>query len=293
MKKREEQDQLYYPVNENNLGERQKLKIYNDIVGDHIHIHGDSYVKYLNSLAHGICHTTGNGSVMSYKRAFIPAPEGLHLGPFLNEEDRYKIILGEENEKKITNNCNHELMKTIGGSQVTNGMYRRAKGERWINALIAYNDYSILIRGEDNIYGQPGSLKVIKFSTVLEIEILNRYLIPSLIRMINEGDITDKTSPFEVENIISRLYHTTVYRKLEMMQGPDVGLLDEYILFSDAPPAETLNILMDDKDRRIASLERTLKQVETKLSALIKRQQEIETVILDINLKQLTDKDEE
>jgi hypothetical protein len=82
----------------------------------------------------------------------IKVPIDFHKGPYMDPDDAYTVIYGAESN--ISNNCNTKLLKPINDTGVSHGMKAYAEGVMWNNGLICYNKNSIVIREEDNVYGQ-------------------------------------------------------------------------------------------------------------------------------------------
>jgi hypothetical protein len=228
---------------------------------------------------------------LSRQCVFIPCPQGIHHGPFMDEEDRYHIIFGESSDKKIVNEYtfeNTEMSEKILGTNITKGMMQTAKGERWKNGLIAYNKNSIIVRDNDNGFGQPGFLSMVCFYNKIGIEIMKRYIIPTLIRDINNKNITTYSKSEKVHDLIINTYKTVLKNKMEIIDGPDKEFLTESILFFDEPSTETVNKScepQDEKDKRISELEKIIKLLEFKITSLTSKIAEIEENILDIGIK--------
>src|SRR5438309_481593 len=104
------------------------------------------------------------------------------------EETRKQLSVNDNNvlQTRNPNDCNEELFEQINGTEITKGMMQRAQGNRWLNGLIVHNKNSIVIRGQDNNFGQPGFLSGVFFYNRLGVEVMNRYIVPKLIHMVNE-----------------------------------------------------------------------------------------------------------
>lgn len=219
---------------------------------------------------------------------FIAVPADFHKGPFMFEEDRYTFIYGEEMDNKIKGNCNSEMMECLNGTEITKGMMKFAEGHIWNNGMIAYNKNNIIIRGKDNEYGQPGGdvgrgfVRAMFSYDRLGVEVMKQYIVPELIRSVNEGKYGSKSDPSEIENAIVSKYKTIYQEKYNILHKTDI-LKDE--LFVDAPPAETLNKPLDPKDRRIDDLEKKVKSLTSKLKQTLEKVIDLEGLMLDISIK--------
>jgi hypothetical protein len=154
-------------------------------------------------------------------------------------------------------------------------MQKHANGKKWINALIAYNTNSIIVRNDDNEYGQPGYLQMMRFHDGLGIAIMKKYIIPTLIRMINEKEISTNSKSIEVRRLITKTYLE------KLINGPKIDLL------LDVPntPTEILNKPLDEKDKKIYELEKIIKQLEFKMSLMTYKLAEIEDMVLDMSIE--------
>merc|ERR1711916_369226 len=188
---------------------------------------------------------------------FIDVPLDFHKGPFMNPEDEYTIII----EASIRGNCNHEMIKTIGNTEVTYGMKAYAEGVRWNNGLICYNKNNLIVRNGDNTYGQPGFLTGCFYYDRLGVEILERYLVPELIHKANRSEFTIMTDPATVRSFITDRYREIRQTLLDRLNKPD---MTEELLFSDAPIREEINGPIDDDRLRIIEFERKIAALEAK-----------------------------
>jgi hypothetical protein len=260
------------------------LTIYNKIINSKKCLVGKSFKQHMLEQIHpgDICR----------QAIFVPVPIDQHKGPvtdvpgakgpFMYEQDKYRIIFGESTDKKITGNCNDELFQTIDDTQITHGMMKFAEGFCWNNGLIALNQNSIIIRKQDNESGQPGFMEGVYFFTRLGVAIMKRYIVPKLIRAVNENQITTKTNPRDIKAMIRDIYQTTHCSKVLILDAPDTI---EETLFEDAPPDEILHQPLDAKDRKIDQLEKKIEALNQKLNMFLKKLVEMEEIILDISIE--------
>ena len=281
--RREEQDEILLLVPGQDSGSERKekaLQAYKKIVGAVDDLAGsDLKTHYLKNIHPGNPADQGK---------FIAVPADFHKGPSMFEEDRYTFIYGEDMDNKIKENCNSEMMECLNGTEVTKGMMKFAEGHIWNNGMVAYNKNNIIIRGKDNEYGQPGGDVKMGFVRAmfsynrLGVAVMKQYIVPELIRSVNEGKYGSKSDPLEIENAIVSKYETIYQEKYNMLHKTDI-LKDE--LFVDAPPTETLNKPLDPKDRRIDDLEKKVRSLTSKLKQTLEKVIDLEDLMLDISIK--------
>ena len=272
LKSRKEQDELYFKVV--TTEKRSDLKkLYSSMIAK----------KYDESLKSKMLRIIHSGP-FEEQGMRIKVPLDYHKGPYMNREDEYVIIYGP-NESKINGNCNNVLINTIDNSEVTYGMVEYAEGTKWNNALICYNKNSIVVRDNDNKYGQPGFLTGFVYYDGLGVEIMKRYIINGLIRKVNELNFSKYTDAESVKGYIETFYLKVRTSLLERLDNPNISDITEDELFSDAPQKEELNKVIDDKDRRIADLERRISILEQRLERVLNKIDEIEDIALDSSIK--------
>ena len=167
---------------------------------------------------------------------FNPCPSNYLENNVLYEEDKYNYIFGEETNKNIKDMCNLEMFKLAtpenDDNLLTNGMIKYASGWKWNNGAIAYNKNSIVVRLQDNHYGQPGFLECIQFYDRLGIEIMKQYLVHELTIRVNNNQINKNSSSLMIKTQICEQYKQLRDKKINILDDPEITLK---ILFSDAP----------------------------------------------------------
>lgn len=270
--KRKEQDEISL-LALSNTG-KTKLECFKKIIETKQNLRGSALKNHMMSqIYNGPSDTQG---------LFIHCPNDFHKGPFLNKEDEYHIIYGTESEKYIKDNMNHNLFETINGTEITKGMMKRAEGNRWINGLICYSKNNIIVRDQDNQCGQPGFLQVIYFYDNLSVEIMNRYIIPSLIRQINEKTINENVSPNNIKHEITTMYQSIYIDKLNLLNQDNIV---KEKLFEDQPLKETLNHVIEPHERQSTALEWKFISLSQRLSFTESKIIELEEIILDLSIK--------
>jgi hypothetical protein len=218
---------------------------------------------------------------------FHACPQNIHHGPFVDANDEYCIIFGAENEKNIVDGCNTNFFEYIEGTHIPKGAYNYVNGKKWMNGLIAYNAANIIVRDVD-YGGQPGMMCAVSFRTLLDVKIMKLYIIPMLIRKINENEINLNSDPNTIRRFIEITYSDVLKAKMKLrdeLTDGDVTMLSEVTLFADAPIAESLDKLIDPKDRKICELEKSIKVLEFKMNSIVSKMKDIEENILDTQIK--------
>ncbi|VBB18499.1 hypothetical protein YASMINEVIRUS_962 [Yasminevirus sp. GU-2018] len=274
---REQQNIVYCVANNPHLPDSEKQHMYESIVNKSSRLSGHKYVAYLMEQQYP-------GDVGG-RNVFVPCPQDIHKGPFMFEEDRYTVIYGYEADKNISGNCNNELIKTVNGTEVTQGMLNRSKGERWCNGLIAFNKNSIVVRDDDNNFGQPGFNNYVTYCDRLSVEIMNRYVVSELIRKANRFEFTSKTSSSEVRSIITKTFERVYREKMAMIEGCEVAHLNETVLFRDEPVREEISKPLDAKEIKIYELEKKVAYLSEKFNAMAEKFAELEEMYLDMSIK--------
>lgn len=243
----------------------------------------------------------------------INIPIDFHKGPFMDTEDRYIEIYGDET--KISNNCNENMMKTIGDTNITFGMKANAEGVIWNNGLVCYNKNNIIIRDADNMYGQPGFLKGFFYYDRLAVEIMKRYIVPTLQSNVSEGKYTNKTDPKTISETVGEIY-TSVRAMLFKRMDLNPYLTEEELFFdvlsvnadeeilerleileisekpidintsSDARKIEILENKVSLLENKIVSLEKTLEKC---ISAIRMEFSQLEDMLLDRDIAKNSD----
>ncbi len=251
-----------------------KLESYKNIIDTKQNLQGSALKKHMiDQIYTGSIDTQG---------LFIHCPIDFHKGPFLNKDDEYNIIFGTDTEKNIKDNMNHNLFEPIKGTEITKGMLKYAEGIHWNNGLICYNKNNIVIRDQDNNYGQPGFLQVVNFYDNLSVEIMKRYIVPMLIRQINEKIINEKSHPKDIKHSITNMFQNTYYEKLHLLNQDNMV---EEKLFEDKPLKETLNQIIEPYERQTHALEWKFISLNQRLSFAETKIIELEEIILDLSIK--------
>lgn len=229
---------------------------------------------------------------MAYKY-FRQCPIDMHTTPTFYEEDKFVILYGEENEKNIKDNYNDKLGKSFEGTSVSKGSVNIINGETWVNGLIAYNRNSIIIRERDLRNGQPGYPVIAHYEGGLAGKILELYLIPKLISMINKNEINSKTDAFEliidIEDMFQKTYNEKYYilknkKELITATGIDDECFTEEFLFSDAPMKEELNKIPNATDVAIFELTKKVTNLTSTVSRLYSIIEKLEERMIDISI---------
>ena len=209
-------------------------------------------------------------------------PIDFHKGPYMNPEDEYTTIFEGESESQIEGNCNHNLIKTIGDTEVTCGMKSYAEGVKWNNGLICYNKNNIIVRDTDNNFGQPGFLSGFFYYDKLAIEIMERYIVADLIAKANRSEFTIMTDPNNVRSFIESRYSEVRTVLLERLEDLD---MTEVVLFADAPIREEINASLNASEQRVVELCVRVQVLEEQVRFLLKRLEEVEDIALDSAIK--------
>ncbi len=159
--------------------------------------------------------------------------------PGLYKEDNFTTIYG--NETNLHDNYNPDLFQDVGAG-VTKGMIEYRSGFKWNNGLICYNKNFIIIRDEDNTYGQPGFLSGMSFYDRLSVEIMRKYLVVELKNMIISKNVDNSTNPEDIKKFIEHKYRKIYEILLKRLDNPDMTKEE---LFADAP---ILKRTMEDED---------------------------------------------
>jgi hypothetical protein len=208
-------------------------------------------------------------------------PLDFHKGPYMHPEDEYVTIYQGEWEID-KDNCNFDLIKTIGDTDITYGMKAYAEGVVWNNALICYNKNSIVIRDTDNKYGQPGYLSGFIYYDKLATLIMHKYIVQGLINKANNKEFDPMTDPATIHRYIDSEYQSVRKDLTLLLNSPDIT---EKELFSNAPVQEELDKPLDPKDKRIAELEQKVNGLETKLDRVCGKLDDIEDILLELAIK--------
>lgn len=264
-------------INRRNQQDSERRIFYNDNIKTDDRLRGHKFVEYITEQIH-------SGPINEHGK-FLPCPNDYHRGTPIDGSEKYIIIYGEETDKKISDNCNEELFKLINGSEITYGMIRNVNGEKWMNGLIAYNTNSIIIRGNDTHYGQPGFMYVANFYNRLGIKILEEYLIPILIKNINNNEFNSRCDADKIRLFITDSYTKIYNEKIELIKNSKMEELTETCLFNDSLPKETLNRFLDDKDIKIFQLEKRVSFLTERLNRFEEKITELEDMYLDMSIR--------
>lgn len=218
---------------------------------------------------------------MDYQGRFMACPLDLHKGPFLSSEDKFEYVFNGEMDKGIEQNYNNDLGRSINGTGISQGMMNFAQGKKWCNGLIVYNKNCIVVRDEDNCYGQPGFLSGVYFYNRLAVDIMKQYIVPQLIHQINNKTITSSSNPEEIRDIICSTFSRTYKEKMILL---DITDMTTEVLFEDAPPKETLHVLIDSRDKKIDTLEKIVTSLSSRLNQILKKYVELEEMVLDLSI---------
>jgi hypothetical protein len=291
MNKRNEQSMAWSLANNKNLPYAEKLKIYQGMIDQSKTLSGTRYKTELLKQIY-----PGNPSNQGL---FIHCPIDIHKGSFVHDEDRYTYIYGEEVDRKIRDNCNNNLFQQINGTEITQGMMKRAEGNKWLNGIIVYNKNSIVVRDPDNDFGQPGFLKATYYYDKLGVEVMNRYIIPKLIKEVNEKTINPKEGYDRSVNLITETYEKVYQDKIMILNQNNIEHINELTLFEDAQRAEKLNTsdvgdsdaikrltrIIDEKDKRIDVLEKKVESLNSKLNLVLTKIIDLEEIYLDLSIR--------
>lgn len=267
---RKQQDDIWKITNDLSTNREDLNKIYTSILVDDQY---DSSKKSLKNLMLQRMYDNNYGE----QGSAVGVPIDFHKGPFMNAEDKYYIIFEADSESKILDNQNSELIRTIGNTEVTNGMKAYAEGIKWNNGLICNNKNSIILRNADNNFGQPGFLTGFFYNDRLAVEILNRYLVVDLINQAIRNNFTIMTDPDEVKKFITERYNEVRNNLLEKLEDSE---MTESQLFFDAPIRDNPNISIADSALRI-EFEKRIRILEERVEYLLKRLEEVEELALD------------
>jgi hypothetical protein len=271
--RRNQQDSIWKVTNNPESTREDLNRIYTSILTES----SKTGKKGVTSLKRTMLRQVHNGDMSKQGRA-IDVPLDFHKGPYLNIEDEYSTIFEGESESKIRGNCNAELIRVIGGTEVTYGMKAYAEGVKWNNGLICYNKNNIVVRNTDNNFGQPGFLSGFFYYDQLGVEIMNNYLVTELIAKANRNEFTIMTDPSSVRNFISSRYQEV---RQELEKRLELPNMTESQLFIDAPIREELNAPLSESDIKVSELERRVKILEEHVEFLLKRLEEVEDIALD------------
>jgi len=291
MNKRNEQAMVWSLANNKNLPDAEKLKLYQGMINQSKTISGIGYKTELLKQIY-----PGN---LSNQGRFIQCPVDIHKGTFFHDEDRYTYIYGEEVDRKIEDNCNSESFQLINGTEITQGMMRRVEGNKWLNGIIVYNKNSIVVRDPDNNFGQPGFLMATYYYDKLGVEVMNRYIIPKLIKEVNEKTINPKEGHDRSVNLITETYEKVYHDKMLILSQNNIEHINEFTLFEDAQRVEKVNIveicgsdaikrltrIIDEKDKRIDVLEKKVESMNSKLNLVLTKIIDIEEIYLDLSIR--------
>jgi hypothetical protein len=261
LKQREDENNLFDKINNPCISSFALGEAYNKIIECEDKKKSESISYYFEQVHNGD---------MADQGKFVNVPLGFHIGGM----EKFVTIYGEDNEKNIDpkdmhGNWNEKLGTSIEpGSIITFGMNNYAEGIRWANGLIAYNSNCIIVRDADNRSGQPGFMRGCFFYDRLAIMIMDKYIVPKLIRNVNENLYCDRTDPLTVTKWISDQFSSIYTQKSEQIKTID-SEIDKH-LFSDAPQREILNKPLDEKDRKIFDLEKQIKKLSDKVDSLTK-----------------------
>lgn len=271
--RREQQDEVWHAVGKKSADELNEY--YSQILADGVASGGQAGVENFKEY---MLRVLSNINV-SCQGEFTSVPFDYHTGPFINPEDEYTIIYGDE--QRIKGNCNHAMMETIGNTEITRGMKAYAEKIIWNNGLICYNKDTILVRGEDNKFGQPGSIDGFLCGDRLAIQIMMRYIVPELIHKVNREEYTNLTNPRIVRDFIVERYTELRNRFLPLLA--EEGMTEDR-LFDDAPIAEEIGAIVDDSELRILELERRVEKLERQLAQALAKIEEVEDIALDASI---------
>lgn len=291
MDRRNEQDFMWRAVSATGNGASLSLCRY--IANKSKGLSGTQYkAKLLDQIYPGALGAQGN---------FIRCPLDIHKGPFFYGEDKYTFIYGEETEKNIHDNCNEALFMQIDNTEITEGMMKRAEGHNWLNGVVLYNKNSIVIREADNNFGQPGFMRGAFYYDKLGVEVMKRYIVPRLIKEVNDGTINSITGYNDVAKIITETYETVYTNKINALNQANIEHLNEVTLFADAPRAEKLNKadksdvsqenlkklqqIIESKDRRIDSLEKKVESLSSQLNMILGKLNDLEEIVLTESIR--------
>lgn len=288
--RRKEEDSLWKLADDPHMSDDVKSHVYNCIVMKSMYLMGSDYKA---KLSENVYPDTGRqGSAME-------CPIDFHKGPSLFPEDTYTYIYGEETDKNIVDNCNEKLFKSINNTAISEGMMLRSQGHKWLNGIILYNSHSIVIRNPDNNFGQPGFLTGYFYYDRLAIEVMNRYIVPALIKAVNDGTINEKNGYNKATDIISNVYKKVYSEKLNMLSQPNIDHINEKTLFADAPliqkikkapsKEESDSIIelrkdCEEKDEKIDRLEKRVDALASMVEMLMNKLNVVEELCLDMSI---------
>ena len=271
--KRNQQDSIWKVTNNPEVTREDLNRVYTSILTEDTKDSSSGTSSLKRSMLRQI-----HSGDMSKQGRVMDVPIDFHKGPFLNAEDEYQMIFEAESENKIRGNCNAELIKTIGDTEVTYGMKAYAEGVKWNNGLICFNKNNIVVRNADNNFGQPGFLCGFFYYDRLAVEIMERYVVTDLISKANRREFTIMTDPVDVRTFITERYRDVRTELEKKLENPD---MTETLLFADAPVKEELNAPLNDSEIRVAELENKVRVLEEQVKFLIKRLEEVEDIALD------------
>jgi hypothetical protein len=288
---RDDQDTLFFIVNNEEITDDDKLQVYKKLI--------ENSTKNNNYKIH-MLEQIYTGDITKQGKP-INCPFDIHRGKS-EGEDQYQYIFGEETDAKIKDNCNFELFKQINETEITHGMMKHAEGHRWLNGIIVHNKNSIIIRDEDNFFGQPGFLSGVYFYNRLSVEIMNRYIIPKLVSAVNENKINTIDGRSVSLKIILDTYENVYPTKMVALYESDENL-NEAILFEDAPASvprkeelktnkldninspDTIQNILNEQDRKIDFLVEKVEFINAKFDLVVEKLRTLEHILLDISTK--------
>jgi hypothetical protein len=266
------EDKFFLTSNELSASDQHQLEEYKNIVNKQ-NLSGSALERYM--LQTMSINPNAQGS-------FIYCPNDFHKGPFLDESDTYHIIYGADADRHIKDNFNEDLFKSINGTNVTKGMMRYAEGSHWNNGLICHNENSIIVRSQDTSAGQPGHLKIIYFSDNLSLRIMKRYIVPELIKRINEKTINEKSESQTIMSDIINMYKKLYNEKCVFLNQDNII---EEKLFEDEPFQEILNHVTEQNEKHVEVLEWKILSMGQRLAFTENKITELEEIILDLSIR--------
>jgi len=265
MKEREEQDNLFKISSNPELSDEQVMKCYHQLIGE----------KIVNQ---------------SIRKSML---EQIHSGNMKDQGKPINIPLdfmtGSLKFTTIYNGQKNDIDERIAGTEITQGMINFRSGKKWVNGLIAYSDNIIVVRDLDNCYGHPGFLSGCFFYDKLGCEIMQRYILPMLIRNCNEDKYNENISaikkmgddlscPTIVWNDIMNTYNSHYQQKLKLLENENMTI-DK--LFEDQPQKEKLNIILTENDRTIFNMQKEITHLKEQLNKAFEMIENLEDMIMD------------
>lgn len=188
------------------------------------------------------------------------------------------IIYGKKINGIIKNGLNQDMFKQINGTEVTVGMMKNAEGYKWQNGFIQCTKNSVLIRDQDNQYGQPGSMMCAYFYNKLGVKVFDKYVVPGLYELFKTHTVNHTHDDIDSNNLrlephifmhfVTDTFKKIYDQKLELLEscGHEIN---EDKLFTDAPNSAIINHITIKTNDYVSFFRKPIRSLKNILKTVI------------------------